>query len=336
MEFLMSYSAAVCIVILILYALHYGKNIACRRGCKSNAKLTGKTVIITGGNSGIGKRTALDLARRGARVILACRNLQKAEDAAKEIKTRTGNSEVVVHHLDLASLQSVREFANKIIESEDRLDILINNAGIAVVSGEALTEDGFPSLFGVNHFGHFLLTNLLLDLLKKSGPSRVITISSNIHRCILSPMDLTRVESDDNGNIRRGLYPRLKTYHHSKLANILFAGELARRLASTDVTSVSLHPGVIFTPIWKNVWSRIWILTPLYYILGPLMWLLLIDEEAGTQTTLHCALDESVSHLSGRYFTNCEVSEPSAMAQDEELAKRLWEVSCLATGIKEK
>ncbi|XP_022096272.1 retinol dehydrogenase 12-like isoform X2 [Acanthaster planci] len=341
MELSMSYLVLLCFAILAaLYVLHYWKNIACRRSCKSEVNLTGKTVIVTGANSGIGKVTAQDLARRGARVILACRNLRKAQDAAEEIKARTGNSEVVVGHLDLASLQSVREFAKEIIEGEDRLDILINNAGIAVVSGEPLTEDGFPALFGVNHFGHFLLTNLLLDLLRKSAPSRVVTVSSNYHRSVWSPLDLTPAVNDGGipgGNGDGGaLYPRLNAYNHSKLANILFSRELARRLALTGVVSVSLHPGVIFTPIWRNVWSRIWILTPLYYILGPLMWLVLIDEEAGAQTILHCTLDESIVNLSGQYFSNCVVSEPSTMAQDDELATRLWAVSCQATGLAEE
>ncbi|XP_038059959.1 retinol dehydrogenase 12-like isoform X2 [Patiria miniata] len=314
----------------VLYFRHYKKHIACRRYCRSNASLEGKTVVVTGGNSGIGKVTALDLARRGARVILACRNLQKAEDAAKEIKTRTGNSEVVVRHLDLASLQSVREFANKIIESEDRLDILINNAGVPDVGhADLVTKDNFHSVFGINHFGHFLLTNLLLDLLKKSAPSRVINIASIAHKYVNSPIDLTKEHPSGKSPV---LYPHLKNYFQSKLANILFGRELARRLESTGVTSVSIHPGVVFSSWWLNMKVN-WVRALTYYIQWPFMWLLFIDEEAGAQTTLHCALDESVSQLPGRYFANCAAVQPSELARDDEMARRLWDVSCQATGL---
>ncbi|XP_038059954.1 retinol dehydrogenase 11-like [Patiria miniata] len=319
-------------ILVVLYAVFYWQVITNRKYFTNDVKLNGKTTIVTGGNSGIGWWTALDFAQRGARVVLACRNLKKAEDAAKEIKMRTGNSEVVVRHLDLASLQSVREFSNKIIESEERLDILVNNAGLARLQHRAkATEDNFDLVFGVNHFGHFLLTNLLLDLLKKSSPSRVVTVSSSGHRYAKEPMNLTR----EDPAVASLLYPHLEGYKISKLANIQFGRELARREASSGVVSVSLHPGTIYTPIWKNamtddtVWWKV-----LYYILSPLMWLSMIDEEAGTQTTLHCALDDSIPQLSGSYFDNCQVMAPSALAEDDEMARRLWQVSCEATGLK--
>ncbi|XP_038058817.1 retinol dehydrogenase 12-like [Patiria miniata] len=323
----------------VLYFRHYKKHIASRRYCRSNASLEGKTVVITGANSGIGKVTALDLARRGARVILACRNLQKAEDAAKEIKTRTGNSEVVVRHLDLARLQSVREFARKINEEEKKLDILINNAGIPEFGHEGdVTKDNFHAVFGTNHFGHFLLTNLLLDLLKKSAPSRVVTVSSNAHERVRSSLDLSRAVDARRPGRTDGaapvLYPHLRDYAQSKLANILFSRELARRLESTGVTSVSLHPGVVFSSWWLNMKVNS-VRTLVYYINCPIMWLTFIDEEAGAQTTLHCALDESVSQLPGRYFANCAAEQPSELARDDEMARRLWDVSCQATALEE-
>ncbi|XP_038059957.1 retinol dehydrogenase 13-like [Patiria miniata] len=274
-------------ILVAFYSVYYWQLISSCHYYSSDAVLKGKTVIITGANSGIGKVTALDLARRGARVILACRNLQKAEDATKEIKTRTGNSEVVVRHLDLASLQSVREFASKIVESEDRLDILINNAGIAFAKEGDVTKDSFHAIFGTNHFAHFLLTNLLLDLLKKSAPSRVVTVSSIGHRWVSVPLDFTREDPSGQSPV---LYPYLKDYFLSKLANVLFSRELARRLESTDVTSVSLHPGMIYTPIWSHM-SRDWITSVYHFFSLPFFWLFFIDEEAGAQTTLYFALD---------------------------------------------
>ncbi|XP_022096231.1 retinol dehydrogenase 11-like [Acanthaster planci] len=334
-----------------LYWRHYRTHIACRRYCKSNANLEGKTAIITGASSGIGKATALDLARRGAQVILGCCDLQQAQDAAEEIKVRTGNSKVVVRHLDLASLQSVREFARKTIESEERLDILVNNAGVPDVGNENLfTKDNFHLVFGINYFGHFLLTNLLLDLLKKSAPSRVITVASIAHSWETVPLDLTREDlsykagdttvdvgrrpgaSQDRARV---LYPHLRTYGQSKLAGILFSRELARRLESTGVTSVTVHPGFVNTPIWQYFKCNL-SMAVLYYTMWPIMWFLMIDEEAGAQTTLHCALDETVAKLPGRFFANCAVAQTSELARDDEQAQRLWDISCQATGIEER
>ncbi|XP_022096249.1 retinol dehydrogenase 13-like [Acanthaster planci] len=318
-------------IVVALYGVYYWYMFSSRKYFTGDVTLEGKTAIVTGGNAGIGRVTAFDFAQRGARVILACRNLQKALDAAEDIKSRTGNSKVVVRHLDLASLQSVRMFASKIIESEDRLDILINNAGVAQeqAPGVSTTSDNFDFVFGVNHFGHFLLTNLLLDLLRKSAPSRVITVSSVLHA--YSPgLNLTRADPDVAGF----LYPHLKAYNPSKLANVLFARELARRGASNGVVSASLHPGVVFTSLYKtHMLAESRFKAVMYYVFSPLMWLLFIDEEAGAQTTLHCALDDSIPDLSGSYFDNCQETPPSALALDDDLARRLWEVSCKATGL---
>ncbi|XP_071790150.1 retinol dehydrogenase 12-like isoform X2 [Asterias amurensis] len=320
-------------ILVALYGVYYWQFIASRRYFNSDVVLDGKTVIVTGGNSGIGKTTALDLARRGARVILACRNLQKAEDVAKDIKSSTGNSQVVVRRLDLSSLQSVREFAQQIIETEDRLDILINNAGVAVVKEGSVTKDNFDFVFGTNHFGHFLLTNLLLDLVKKSALKRVVTVSSWVHAFAPEP-NMTR----EDPNVANFLYPHLEKYPSSKLANVLFARELAKREKASGLISTSNHPGAIYTPILKTSMNRSPIWGAMYYVFSPffcfLFRLFLIDETAGAQTTLHCALDESVAELSGKYFDNSAEYEPSTFAQDDELAKELWTVSCEATGLK--
>uniref|UniRef100_A0A3Q1GW59 Uncharacterized protein n=1 Tax=Anabas testudineus TaxID=64144 RepID=A0A3Q1GW59_ANATE len=150
--------------------------------CRSKVRLDGKTVLVTGANTGIGKETALDMARRGETLRLTCRDLTRARIAADEIRQKSGNGNVVVKKVDLASLQSVRDFAKDITENEERLDILINNAGICIMMcPKWKTDDGFEMQFGVNHLGHFLLTNCLLDLLKKSAPSRIVIVSSLVH-----------------------------------------------------------------------------------------------------------------------------------------------------------
>ncbi|XP_077576457.1 uncharacterized protein crdhl isoform X1 [Stigmatopora nigra] len=149
--------------------------------CRSGRRQDGKTVLVTGANTGIGKETCRELARRGARVVMACRDMSRAGRAAQEIRASTGNGNVVTRHLDLASLYSVRQFAKDFLESEDRLDLLINNAGV-MMCPRGLTEDGFETQFAVNHLSHFLLTNLLLPKLKSSAPSRVVTVASVAHR----------------------------------------------------------------------------------------------------------------------------------------------------------
>ncbi|XP_070835943.1 dehydrogenase/reductase SDR family member 13-like [Chaetodon trifascialis] len=285
--------------------------------CQSSAKLDGKTAIVTGANTGIGKTTAMDLARRGARVIMACRDRRRAEAAIQEIVQETGNGQVIFMQLDLASLQSVRSFAEDFLRSESRLDLLINNAGL-VNSGT--TEDGFGMIFGVNHLGHFLLTELLLDRLKASGPSRVVTVASKAYTmgkvdfdCLTTHRDLGLGSSD---------YQLLLKYCHSKLCNILFTYELAKRLQGTNVTCYSLHPGAIKTEISRSS-SFLWKL-----FLTPIIFLFFVDAESGAQTTLHCALQEGIEHLSGHYFTQCApLTSIEPKARDDAVAKKLWELS---------
>jgi NAD(P)-dependent dehydrogenase (short-subunit alcohol dehydrogenase family) len=198
-----------------------------------NTQIHGKVVVITGANAGIGKETAVDLAKRGGKVYIACRDIKRGEDALKEIKERSKSDNVHFLQLDLASMDSVREFSRKFHEAEDQLHILVNNAGI-MACPKGKTKDGFELQLGTNHLGHFLLTNLLLDLLKSSAPSRVVVVSSLFH--IVGKIR----QSDLNGD---RFYFRWFAYASSKLANILFTNELAERLNGTGVTANSLHPG---------------------------------------------------------------------------------------------
>ncbi|KAM3877497.1 retinol dehydrogenase 13 [Diretmus argenteus] len=287
--------------------------------CRSKARLDGKTVLITGANTGIGKDTALDMACRGARVILACRDMTKANAAADEIRQRSGNGNVVVKKLDLASLQSVRDLTKDVLESEERLDILINNA--AVMCPKWVTDDGFEMQFGVNHLGHFLLTNCLLDLLKKSTPSRIVIVSSMGHTS--GHIDFEDINLDKD-------YTAMKSYTRSKLANVLFGRELAARLQDTGVTVYSLHPGIIRTEIGRHMvptlalWKRI--------LLLPFL-MLIKSHRQGAQTTVYCAVEESLANVSGLYYSDCAPKTPAPQACDDVAAKKLWDLSASMVGL---
>ena len=218
--------------------------------CRSQARLDGKTVIITGANTGIGLETAVDLAKRNARVILACRSVERGEKAAVEVRKRSGNDNVVFRQLDLASLDSVRKFSGKIIEEEPRIDILINNAGIhrPLISR---TEDGFEQHLAVNHLGPFLLTNLLLDRLKHAPSARIVNVGSLLYKKC-ETFDFDNLNSDDSGRVgtRKNV-----AYNQTKLATILFTRALAKRLIGTSVTVNVLHPGVIRTELGRDTIS---------------------------------------------------------------------------------
>ncbi|XP_038124844.1 retinol dehydrogenase 12-like [Cyprinodon tularosa] len=288
--------------------------------CRSKARLDGKTVLITGANTGIGKETAIDLAKRGARVILACRDKDRANNAAEEIKKKSGNTNVVVKKLDLASLQSVRLLANDVAANEKRLDILINNAGV-MCCPPWKTEEGYDMQFGVNHLGHFLLTNCLLDLLKQSAPSRIVNVSSLAH-------ERGKIDFDDINQQKN--YNPWKSYSQSKLANVLFTRELAKKLEGTGVTTYSLHPGVIRTELGRHffpnmaLWKRV-LYTPLsFFIKNP---------REGAQTTIYCAVEESLQNESGLYYSDCARKATAPQGRDDEAAKKLWDLSASMVGL---
>ncbi|XP_010878929.1 retinol dehydrogenase 13 isoform X2 [Esox lucius] len=288
--------------------------------CHSKARLDGKTVLITGANTGIGKETAVDMAKRGARVLLACRDQARAQAAAAEIRKRSGNGNVVVKQLNLASLQSVRNLAKDILETERRLDVLINNAGI-MMCPKWKTEDGFEMQLGVNHLGHFLLTNCLLDLLKRSSPSRIVNVSSLAH-------ERGKIYFEDI-NLDKDYSPK-KSYGQSKLANVLFSRELANRLKDTGVTVYCLHPGVIRTELGRHLWPSMALWKRL--VAQPFMMLIKSPWE-GAQTTIYCSVDEKEASNTGLYYSDCAPKEAAPQAQDEEAARRLWELSASMVGL---
>ncbi|XP_077359992.1 retinol dehydrogenase 13-like isoform X2 [Festucalex cinctus] len=292
--------------------------------CPSKAKLNGKTVIITGANTGIGKETAQELARRGGRIIMGCRDMEKCEAAAREIRGNTLNPHVYACHLDLASMKSIRDFAERIKEKEQRVDVLINNAGVMRCPAWK-TEDGFDMQFGVNHLGHFLLTNLLLDRLKESAPSRVINLASLAH--LIGKMDF------EDLNWEKKKFDTKQAYCQSKLANVLFTRELAKRLQGTGVTVNAVHPGIVSTQLGRH--------TGLHQsqvsttVLSPLFSLLVKNPELGAQPSVYLAVAEELEGVTGRYYDVLTEKEPAPQAMDEDAARRLWEISSRLVGLKE-
>jgi len=268
--------------------------------------LAGRTALVTGANTGIGRVTAVELARQGARVFLACRSPERAQAVLEEIRSHGGKAELLP--LELGDFASVRQCAQSFLARSLPLHLLINNAGLAGARGR--TRDGFELAFGVNHLGHFLLTQLLLDRIRASAPARIVTVASKAHY---------RARGIDWDAVREPTRNRtgLPEYQTSKLANVLFSAELGRRLAGTGVNTYSLHPGVVATEVWRSVpW--------------PLGWLLkfaLIPPEEGAKTTLHCATSPSVGAETGLYYDQCRAKWPSRVAQDEALARTLWERS---------
>ncbi|XP_029411437.1 retinol dehydrogenase 11 isoform X2 [Nannospalax galili] len=283
--------------------------------CTSTVQLPGKVAVVTGANSGIGKETAQDLARRGARVYLACRDVQKGELVAKEIQTSTGNKQVLVRKLDLADTKSIRAFAKDFLAEEKHLHILVNNAGV-MMCPYTKTADGFEMHIGVNHLGHFLLTHLLLETLKESAPSRIVNVSSLAHH--LGRIYFQNLQGEK-------FYIAGLAYCHSKLANILFTRELARRLKGSGVTTYSVHPGTVNSELVRYSLFMRW------------MWQLFAffikTPQQGAQTSLYCSLTEGLESLNGSHFSDCQLAWVSAQARNETVARRLWDISCHLLGL---
>ncbi|XP_062847897.1 retinol dehydrogenase 13-like [Trichomycterus rosablanca] len=291
--------------------------------CPSQAKITGKTVVITGANTGIGKETARELAKRGGRIIMGCRDMEKCEAAARDIRGSTLNPHVYARHIDLASIKSIQSFVEQITQEEKRVDVLINNAAV-MRCPPGKTEDGFDMQFGVNYLGHFLLTNLLLDKLKHSTPSRVINLSSLVH--IIGEIDF----EDLNWNQKK--FDTKKAYCQSKLAIILFTRELARRLEGTGVTVNALHPGVVATDLGRHTGMHQSQFSST--ILSPFFYLLIKSPELGAQPSIYLAVAEELEGVTGRYYDVMKEKEPAPQALDQEIAVKLWDISASLVGLK--
>lgn len=321
---LLKISFAIAFIAIVLYGL----KIFFKGGvCKSRARLDGKTIIITGGNSGIGKATAIDLAKRGAKVVIGCRSEERGEKAVIDIKKSSGNENVHLKIIDLSSFKSVRAFAEDVIKSEVRLDVLINNAGV-IMTSFSKTGDGFETNFQVNYLGHFLLTNLLLDLLKKSSPSRIINVSSLAHHWA-SKGDLDNVDNKES-------FHWMTSYGLSKLSNVIFAKELSRRFLNTNVSAYSLHPGVILTELNQYLYEKYPPFKFLVKVMKPIIKMMFKNSQEGAQTTIYCAVEEGLEKYSGRYFVDCDIAPAAEAANDEEFTRKLWDYSMKATKLKFK
>jgi retinol dehydrogenase-12 len=269
--------------------------------------LSGRTFLVTGGNTGIGRAAAAGLAGRGGRVYVACRSVGKGRAAVAAIAAETGSDAVRFIHLDLADLASVRACADEFLALGEPLHGLINNAGLAGQRG--LTADGFELAFGVNHLGHFTLTRALLGRLADSAPARVVTVASDAH---------FQAGGVDFEAVRRPAASRtgMAEYGVSKLCNVLFSAELARRTAGQGITSYALHPGVVASDIWRR----------LPWPIRPLVKLRMLSPAEGARTSLYCATSGEVATDTGRYYERCREREPSPAATPE-LGRDLWERS---------
>ena len=266
--------------------------------------LEGSTFLVTGANTGIGKETARALAARGATVVLACRSEENGRRAIAEIAAQTGNRRLELLALDLGDLGSVRACAQAFLARGEPLHVLINNAGLAGRRG--MTPSGFELAFGTNHVGPFLLTSLLLDRLRESAPARIVNVASGAH------FGATGIDFDAVRKPTRTI-TGMREYSVSKLANVLHAHELARRLEGTGVTTYSLHPGVIASDIWRSVpWPA---RTVMKRRMG--------SPEQGARTSLYCATAPELAGQTGLYYDRCAVRQPGAAATAS-LGGELW------------
>jgi len=283
----------------------------------SENRLSDRTCMITGATSGIGRATALALARMGATLVLVCRDHARGEGVRSEIQQQSGNGNIELMCADLASQASIRQLADNFLSTNQPLHVLINNAGVVNLQRK-LTIDGIGEVFAVNHLAYFLLTHLLLARLCAAPRARIVNVASEAHRFA------KRIELDDVG--QRGRYKPMRIYGHSKLANLLFTAELARQLAGTGVTANACHPGAVATRLGQNngMLARLAIALVRPFFRSP---------ERGAATSIYLASSPAVEGVSGRYFMDCREAAPAPQARDAEAAKRLWNLSLRLTGL---
>jgi len=273
--------------------------------------------MVTGANAGMGVATAIGLAREGLHVIMVCRSEVRGQEALQKVREASGSSDVELMLCDLGSLASIRQFAEQFNARNEPLDVLINNAGVVSLKRE-LTSDGFESMMGVNHLGHFLLTLLLLDRLKEAEQGRIVVVASGAYKA-------GRIAFEDP-HLSKG-FNVVKGYPQSKLANILFTRTLAEQLAGTSVTVNCLHPGAVSTSIGVNRNNGFG--KSVHALMRPFF----LSAEQGAETTLYLALSPDVAGISGEYFYRKQVQKLSAKATDSTSAKRLWDWSLQQTGL---
>lgn len=277
-------------------------------------QLIGKTIVVTGANTGIGKETARGLATLGATVVMVCRERQRGESAQHDIKQSTGNDRVELMICDFSSQISIRQFVEAFKQRHDRLEVLVNNAGV-VLRERSMTEDGFESTFAINHLGYFLVTNLLLDVLKTSAPARIVNVASTAHKY---------ARLDINAWVTGRDFSAFGAYANSKLANILFTFELARRLEGTGVTANCLHPGGVGTNLFRE----------LPKFLQALIKLVTLSAERGARTSIYLASSPEVEGVTGKYFARRKEAKSSDASRNKEAALQLWELSEELTGLQ--
>ena len=277
------------------------------------ADLRGKVVLVTGATNGIGKVTARELARMGAAMVVIGRKPERVQQTVDEIKQAAGHTQVEGIVADLSLMSQVRAAAEQFRRKYDRLDVLVNNAGTGA-SKRVITAEGLERMFALNHLSYFLLTNLLLDVMKVSAPARIINVSSDAHRT--ASLNLDNLQGAENWG--PGGY---NAYGRTKLENILFTRELARRLNGTGVTANAVHPGVVATGLWRGAGgvfgNLIGLFAPLY----------MLTPEQGAQTSIYVATAPEIAGMSGFYFSDSQPVVPSKAAQDDEAARQLWAIS---------
>lgn len=275
-----------------------------------------KTCLITGANSGIGKEAAIQLAKMGAHIVIVCRTSEKGEAAASEIQSKSGNGSVEFLVADLSSQASIRNLVLEFTRKHNRLDVLLNNAGIAPKRRQ-LSADGIEMTFAVNHLGYFQLANQLLDSLRAAAPSRIVNVSSDAHRSGVLDFDNLQAEKK---------FSTWGVYSLSKLLNLMFTFELARKLQGTGVSANALHPGFVSTSIFRD--------TPA--LLKMAVRVFALSVEKGAETSVYLASSPEVEGISGKYFVKKKEANPAAKALDAQAAQRLWSISEQLTGGREK
>ena len=280
--------------------------------------MAGKTIVVTGGTSGIGEVAAIRLAEQGARIVLIARDLGRADETLAKLRAANPGALHTVHLADLSVIAEMKRVAGEIANAEEKIDVLINNAG-AVFLSRRVSADGLEMTFAVNHMAYFVVTNILLDRLKATPGARIVSTASDAHKA-------AKLDFDDLQLAKK--YSVTRAYGNSKLCNILFTRELARRLGDSGVTANCLHPGFVGTRFGQNNANNIFMkgLARLIMSFG-------LKPEDGAKTIIHLASSPDVATISGEYFYKCKVEEPTLAAQDDDTAKKLWDASKQISGV---